>query len=55
MEAKRDLVFLYNGVEMTDETVLNVPVELPLPVLESPRVADFIHRKRSQRKSRASP
>ena len=32
MEAKRDLVFLYNGVEMTDETVLDVPVELPLPV-----------------------
>jgi hypothetical protein len=32
MEAKRDLVFLYNGVEMTDESVLNVSVDLLLPV-----------------------
>jgi hypothetical protein len=30
MEPKMDLVFVFNGVELTDETVLNAPAELPL-------------------------
>ena len=32
MSEARDLVFFYNGVEMTDESVENVPVALPLPM-----------------------
>ncbi len=31
MSEARDLVFFYNGVEATDETIVNVPVDLPLP------------------------
>jgi hypothetical protein len=32
MSEARDLVFFYNGVEMTDESIENVPVALPLPM-----------------------
>jgi hypothetical protein len=32
MSEARDLVFFYNGVEMTDESVENVPAEFPVPV-----------------------
>jgi hypothetical protein len=32
MSEARDLVFLCNGVELTDESVENVPAELPLPM-----------------------
>jgi hypothetical protein len=32
MSEARDLFFLYNGVELTDESVENVPAELPLPI-----------------------
>jgi hypothetical protein len=31
MPEARDLVFFYNGVELTDESVENVPAEFPLP------------------------
>ena len=31
MSETRDLVFFYNGVEAADETILNLPVDLPLP------------------------
>jgi hypothetical protein len=31
MSEVRDLVFFYNGVEMTDECVENIPAEFPLP------------------------
>jgi hypothetical protein len=32
MSEARDLVFLCNGVELTDESVENVPAELPRPI-----------------------
>jgi hypothetical protein len=32
MSEARDLVFFYNGVELTDESVENVPAELDLPI-----------------------
>jgi hypothetical protein len=32
MEPQMDLVFFFNGVELTEETVLNAPAGLPIPV-----------------------
>ena len=32
MSGARDLVFFFNGVELTDESVENVPAEFPVPV-----------------------
>jgi hypothetical protein len=32
MSEARDLVFLYDGVEITDESVENVLAEFPVPV-----------------------
>ena len=31
MSEARDLVFFYNGIEAADETILNLPVDQPLP------------------------
>jgi hypothetical protein len=32
MEPQMDLVFFFNCVELTEETVLNAPAGLPIPV-----------------------